>query len=256
MVENKNTRKNAGSPDKPDEPAPGEEAGATPETPVSDETPDQESVEKKLFDAFNSDFFGILEKIGGVVFVITACSTVLFIFLFNTRGAVSDIEDLKHLRSVELLMTLAATSLVIAIIGRSQNPAVLAFGIFLIGALIVPSGDIVRFALLATGSVKEYESFFYQSSSSTDLSGRSTDVANKIITELAQERFINTPQPEQRKIAIEIIEDEIRKEREITLLEQVRSCGALLTLEQVANDVNRWVYKYGKMRNSSTMSFF
>lgn len=187
-----------------------------------------------------------LEYVGLFVFAMTAAAMILFIVGFNLFASDEGAASYRHLRSAELLLTLAATGLVVAIVGRAQNPFVLAFGIFLIGALIVPSRDIVRFALIAFGSDKDYESFFQSATSGTDLAGRSTDVASKILTELSQAGFMATLDPAPRKQAIRIVAAEVRKEREITLLEQVGARGALDTLQATASDIEGWVYKYGK----------
>lgn len=186
-----------------------------------------------------------LEHVGLIVFAITAIATILFIAGFNFFSSDAEMGSYRHLRSAELMLTLAATSLVVAMIGRAQNPFVLTFGILLIGALIVPSGDLVKFALIASGSDKTYGSFSQSAGSGTDLAGRSTDVANKILTELDLNDFLLPLVVERRKVAIIIVEDEVRKEREITLLEQVRARGALDALKAMDNDVEGWVYKYG-----------
>jgi hypothetical protein len=187
-----------------------------------------------------------LEKVGLLVFAITAFSTVLFVVGLNLFSTDADVGAYRQLRSAEILLTLAATGLIVAVIGRAQSPFVLAFGVFLIGALIVPSRDIVKFALIASGSDRSYETFFRSGGSGADLAGRSTDVANKILTELSQARFMEPLSPEDRKRAVQIVESEVRKEREITLLEQVRGRGAMEALKAAADDVERWVYKYGE----------
>jgi magnesium-transporting ATPase (P-type) len=91
-----------------------------------------------------------MQLIGLFGFIIFSIITAVFLFFVFTRTV--DEVNFSALRSAELLITLSAVSLIIALIGRSQNAFVLSFGIFLIGALIVPSSDLVKFALIASGS--------------------------------------------------------------------------------------------------------
>ncbi len=189
-----------------------------------------------------------LEQMGMGVFAVTAVGTLIFVFWFNLSSEFQPLVTLRQIRSTELMLTLVATSLVIAIIGRAQSPFVLAFGIFLIGALIVPSSDIVRFALVASGSGRDL-SFLEEvsSGSGADLSGRSTDVASKIITELERFGFVqNVSDVDRRKLATNIVAEEIRDERVLTLFEQVRVRGALETLG-ATNDgdlLDEWILRY------------
>jgi hypothetical protein len=201
---------------------------------------------KGRFEQLKEAFAKDLEYVGLFVFAVTAVAMILFVIAFNFIPPSESKVSYRHLRSAELLLTLAATGLVVAIVGRATNAFVLAFGIFLIGALIVPSKDIVRFALIASGSDRDYGSLFQSARSGTDLAGRSTDVANKIITELGQNGFMDTPNPVDRKNAIRIVQEEVRKEREITLLDQVSARGALDTISAAATDIESWVYKYGR----------
>ena len=184
-----------------------------------------------------------LEYSGILVFVFTSISVIIFTILFNFRST-QDGNDFLALRSSELMIALAASGLVVAIVGRANNPFVLAFGVFLIGALIVPSNDLVRFALIASGSEKRYQDFLEATSAGADLAGRSSDVASKILTELETNGLISLETTENRKRAITIIEREIRNEREITLLEQVKAFGAFDALKAISDNVDEWIYKY------------
>ena len=184
---------------------------------------------------------------GLFVFVITAVAMILFIIGFNSFSLKENESFYRYLRSAELLLTLAATGLIVAIIGRAQKPFVLAIGIFLIGALIVPSKDIVRFALIASGSDRNYESFFQSATPGIEISGRNTDVANNIINELNQADLMESLQPGNRKSAIRIIVSAIKQEREITLVEKVGARGALVILNAMASNIQALVYKYGKI---------
>ncbi len=231
------------------EPGQGENANG-PEKEGAEPPPDKKGENKlqQLKELFSKD----LEYVGLFVFSITAVAMILFVAGFNFFPLEGK-SPYSHFRSAELLLTLAATGLVVAIIGRANNPFVLTFGIFLIGALIVPSKDIVRFALIASGSDRTYESIIQSARSGTDVEGRSTDVANKILTELDRFGFLNLAEnlppagrAARRKEAINIVEGEVRKEREITLLEQVRARGALETLNATGADIKGWVYKYGR----------
>ncbi|GAB5467370.1 MAG: hypothetical protein Kilf2KO_04000 [Rhodospirillales bacterium] len=188
--------------------------------------------------------FSDLERGGIFVFCIASFALITFLVLASFVHEDSQFQPYRYLRASEILLTLAATSLVVAIIGRAENPFVLVFGILLIGALIVPSGDIVRFALIASGSDSAHENSTV-TRSGTDLGGRSTDVASKILAELSRIDSMQTLTDAKRKVAIDVISSKVQEEREITLLEQVRARGALQVLEATERDMEQWIYKYG-----------
>ena len=75
-----------------------------------------------------------LETVGLAIFSLTSVATILFVIIFNFVYQ-EPLDLYPSLRSTDILMKLAATGLVVALIGRArQNAFVLAFGVFLIAA--------------------------------------------------------------------------------------------------------------------------
>lgn len=227
-----------------------DESSEVQDTEVSNgfESGASEDARTKFVGELRTFYGGNLEKVGLKVFAITALALITYIVLAGISFAFfpKAVDAYPAFRFAELLLKVAATGLIIALIGRAQNAFVLAFGIILIGALIVPSKDLVQIALIASGSDGEYESMSGSSSGGGDLAGRSTDVASKIILGLEEATLMTLNEAYQRKRALRIITDAIREEQEITLLEQVVSRGALSALQNVDENLQEWVYKYGQ----------
>lgn len=223
----------------------GQPEAEQPETQVPAE-PDANGASRTT--VFRSLLSRDLERTGLLVFLVTACATVIFIFIVHHYSVNPNADIFTSLKLIEKLLTLTAAALVVALIGRAQNPLVLAFGIFLIGALIVPSSDIIRFALIAFGSDKNYEEFITSSKIGRDPLGRSSDAANKIVTELESNGYLlATLEPSMRKRAVNSVISMLVEEREITLLEQVRTRGAFGVLRATSegDEIRRMVYEFG-----------
>lgn len=198
-----------------------------------------------LVGELKSFYGGNLERIGLLVFAITALALIVLIVLTGLSFAFfpNEIDAYPAFRFAELLLKVAATGLVIALVGRAQNAFVLAFGILLIGALIVPSKDLVQMALIASGSNDEYQGSGSQPRGGVDLAGRSSDVASKIVLDLENQGLMPVGQ---LKEALPIITRRLTEEQEITLVEQIVSRGALSALQNVGNNLDQWMYRYGQ----------
>lgn len=173
------------------------------------------------------------DRLGMAVFLISAMGVIVFIFMINIFPLIQgNASDYRLLRSIDSILTISALGLIVVFMSRSTSPFVVAFAIFLIGALIVPAKDIVRFALIASGSQQKLEDFFGSGSVGPDTQGRSSDAASKIVTEVLNfDGYIDGKRPElieaDRILLIKNISRKIYEERVITILERVKSQGAL-----------------------------
>ena len=104
-----------------------------------------------------SQIVGSADRLGMAVFLAVSLGVILFTFMINLPSIWRETSDFRLLRSGEFLLTVAALGVIVAFMSRSANPLFLTFAILLIGALIVPSKDIVRFALIASGSKRNIE---------------------------------------------------------------------------------------------------
>jgi hypothetical protein len=68
------------------------------------------------------------------------------------------------LRIAQIGLTIMAVSVTAGLICRFHSPWSMTFGLIIIGALIVPTSDIVRFILLITGSDRTYAEFYQRDS--------------------------------------------------------------------------------------------
>lgn len=157
-----------------------------------------------------------------------------------------------NLRSLELYLMTASLGVVVAIMASSRHAFVVSLGIVLIGALIVPSRDMVRFALLFTDSLQKIDELYPERDVGTQLLGRDSDLASNIITALQMDTEIGAPLLEElpvkhRSRAKAIIENEIRKERTVTLAERVTQEGGQGVLIALAmNNFKDYAYQQGK----------
>ncbi len=200
-----------------------------------------------------------LQASGVLVFVFSAFSCLLFLLTSSTFGFM---EDWARLRTVQIFAMVAAVGVVVAIMSGSKNAFVLAFGILLIGALIVPTKDMVALALLASGrdfkSDKEERRF----DDGAEFKGRATDLANKIISELQNAprvpRDLNAApvlgplsSPE-RGQAILAVEKAINDDRRIGNLDRARLAGSIPLLMSFADndrdgspDFQEYYFRFG-----------
>lgn len=207
---------------------------------------DSEGREKNIDNIRNGSLaiksFVGLEIIGLLVFFLSGIAIIFYTLTETQSQTNSDTAFLVYTKDIENLLTLAAISLIVTLIGNARSLATLSFGLFLIGALVVPSKDLVRYALIAFGSEENYESFFSGSSPSADWAGRSTDVAGNILLEMKRRGVVVA---DQDKFIRDLIVKELQKERIISLSELVAFRGALLTLRTLNDDPNGLSFRYG-----------
>jgi len=104
----------------------------------------------------------------GLAFVSSALITLILLAFAGGILLYSDASSAKHdnlsaallVRVSQVALTVMAVSVIVALIVRFRNVWGLTFGLIVIGALIVPANEIVRFLLLITGSEREYRALY------------------------------------------------------------------------------------------------
>lgn len=120
-----------------------------------------ESIRKAVNDlADDSSARTWIELCASVVFVASALLILLLLFLGLFSLFFSPLSAALAVRIAQIGLTVMAVSITTALICRFQSVWSLTFGLVIIGALIVPSNEIVRFILLLTGSDRTYTDFY------------------------------------------------------------------------------------------------
>ena len=187
--------------------------------------------------------------VGMTVFLVTSFGALLFLFLANISEFSGTSNDYRLFRSLEIVLTLSALGIVVLFLSRQPSPLVATFSIFVVGALIIPSKDIVRLALIVTGSEKNIEDFFGTGIVGPDLQGRADDAAAKIVSEVLNfngyrdETRPNIAEAERRRL-VKNISNRIYEERVLTILERVKSRGSFELLVASESDFQDFMYKH------------
>jgi hypothetical protein len=198
-----------------------------------------------------------------IVFVLATALGLISLTVMSVSGGIGSAMESTaayglswhNLRALELYLMTASLGIIVAIMTSSRNVFVVSTGLLLIGALIVPSRDMVRFALLFTESAQKIEDLFPERDVGTQLLGRDTDLANNIISAL---QLATPDQPplidpslsaKDRDRGTTLIVSEIREERAKTLAERVTQeggQGALFALGRGTNDFKEYAYQQGR----------
>ena len=184
----------------------------------------------------------IINKLGMNVFIIASLSVILYTFLTLFIESRFD-------KSVDTLLTVAALGLIVVIASRAANPYVFIFSAFIVGALIIPSKDIFRFYLIASGSGKKIEDFYDSNSTGPNIQGRLSQAAEWIVTEVEDSIMSEPIDRSKRSKLIKDIEEKLLRERDVTISERVRSQGAVELLKAISNQLSDgfgdFLYKHG-----------
>jgi hypothetical protein len=184
---------------------------------------------------------------GMSIFSISCITLLVLVIVINLPGIGAGFADYKVLRSFELILTVAGLGIIISFLGRESSAVAVIFGFLVIAALIVPTRDIVRFALLATGSEKRLNDYYETSSVGANLSGRVPDVAAAIIREVDKELALTNLgfSPAQQERLRKVAQDIIRDDRVLTLVEKVKARGVFELLKSVdANEAQQFLYRF------------
>lgn len=200
----------------------------------------------------------LLQICGMIVFVVAGLTACVHLMVVDYDAAAWE-----RFRTLELFAMIGAIGVVVAIVSGSANAFVLTFGIAIIGALIVPTKDMVALALLVTNSDRSANDFITRESDGVEFRGRDTDLANKIIENLQSASLATgTPfgsgsvqtagflpvnlDPSSRKTAEQVIVSAIQQERVKTALERVRFRGATNMLLALRNEeFESYLYRFG-----------
>lgn len=216
----------------------------------------------------DSDAAHLLQISGMLVFVLAAVLGLFFLF----SSPLFLIPDWVRMRTVELFAMLAALGVIVAVVSQTKNGFVIVFGVLLIGALIVPTIDMVSFARLAMGRDAELEQSVGSANDGAEIRGRDTDLANNILAKLEglevirENNAVDVPGTRRQTLIPDVpkgarsnsvreIELALREERMKTNLERLRYRGALNLLLAMAppdeengskDEFQTYVYRFGK----------
>jgi hypothetical protein len=255
---------------------------------MADGNVDPAKVEKNshgsgLFEGLTSLFPYPMRWVGSAVFLLACVASIIYLVSsvgeYNGAGrvlevktiagelveidrselAVHDDDTVAYLQfeTVEILLRIAAVGLVLAALSGERNGLVVVIGLVLVGALIVPTKDMMRIYLAATDSSKRIEDFYGDSGGGPELRGRDPQLASAIVDILFQSGAISSTKAEDRSVLYWMVEEEIIQERVATLLERSRARGALEILAKIqAGQVAQTSYRYGDdERHLSTLRF-
>ena len=200
---------------------------------------------------FNTENFTQIEKAGAFVFACTSLITVLFASIVGIAFVFMEERDLyPFLHALERLLGLLTIGVVVAFVGRAKHWSVFFVGLLLVGAILLPVSDVVRYFLIWTGREQSYELLFGQVKSGTDVTGRSSDLAGKIIQTLEEREAIRNARPEDRKRFVRYVVEDIDNDKIITLRELITARGAFPTLELMSEPESRniAILKFGDER--------
>lgn len=206
----------------------------------SDAEPPQEPPRGWLGLSFSNDPAGLL------IFKLACISILVLILIVNFPFFGPAFDDYKVLRSFELLLSVAGLGLIVSFLAGTHNIAGLIFGFLVVAALIVPTRDLIRFALIATGSERSVESYYGSSSVATNISGRVSDIAKSVtlvVEDALLQEGIRIP-VSVREDLITRIQTEIQNDRILSLIERVKARGVFELLSAIeAGNRDDFVYR-------------
>jgi hypothetical protein len=190
-----------------------------------------------------------IETASLLILFVAAIGILLIIIFYPMFGAPS----FETKSAVELLLALAGTVIILALLSRSASAIILVIGFLIIGALVVPTNDLIRFALIATGSEESYRDIVFapaRFSGRKSQLDRSEDMARKIYQDLRQDGIVCDLPHTPPNAVISEIQEILRREEELQAFENVLQRGSLellLALADSEDDANdRIVYLYGQ----------
>lgn len=210
--------------------------------PGSYENEEKTSLTSKLRKALS---FGELSLEQATLRVFVLSSICLMVALTLFLPLVPLVGGISFLRPIEVLLKLVGVSLVVALIARTSiNAFSTVFAFVLIGALIVPTPDLIRLVLIATNSERTYEDLYVErEAGETFVRGNST-LAAQIITELSGTGIL-TIDPWDRKNAEDFLSNFLAEQQRGELRALVERRGALPFLEAIIQGSQaEWGYRY------------
>ena len=111
-----------------------------------------------------------IEVLSAYVFAVSAFATLGILLVgalilafspgLGTDVLKANLSAALAVRIAQLALTITAVAVITSLIARFYSLWGITFGLVVIGALIVPANEIVRFVLLITGSERAYEDFY------------------------------------------------------------------------------------------------
>ncbi|MEO0358954.1 MAG: hypothetical protein AAF386_11815, partial [Pseudomonadota bacterium] len=179
--------------------------------------------------------------------------------LTHTNGAGSGTNEFSYFQfeTVSIFLRIGAVGLVLAALSGEKNGLVVVIGLLLVGALIVPTKDMMRMYLAATNSNRNIQEFYGDNGGGPELRGRDPQLAATIVDVLHQAGALGDEDSVMRADLYWLVEEEIVQERVTTLLERTRARGALEVLEKIqSNQILEISHRYGEdERHVSTLRF-
>lgn len=217
----------------------------------SGKTPDPFNDKRKLGFHLAVEQLQKIETASLLVLFTATLGIVLVLILYPLFWYFFQVESYQARRAVELLLTLAGAATILALLSKDPHPIILVVGFLIIGALIVPTNDLIRFYILARGSSDEDYRLLNSSPSSAFRESkldRAEDIATRIYQSLRAGNQVCVLPGRTEAQAIEEIAAILRNQQEIQVYETVRQRGALeLLLTLVENsDSDKLVYLYGR----------
>ncbi|NVO29291.1 hypothetical protein HJ526_17865 [Donghicola sp. C2-DW-16] len=172
---------------------------------------------------------------GILIFLVAGLLSLVF---FTITGITdTPLPDWARIKSMEVFSMVASVGVVVAIVAKADHAFVKVFGILLIGALIVPTKDMVALAQLASGQKARMEMEEHRYNDGAEFEARISDLSNKIVTKLQESsskpgddnaaRILNNIDPVVRAQAVLAVADAISTDRKVTHLERARLGGYL-----------------------------
>ncbi len=241
---------------------------------------EKDSLGSALFQGLTSLFPYPMRWVGSFVFLCATLSAVFFLLVpasqfgigimdgssVSSQSPFGPAEKYFQFETISILLRIAAVALVLAALSGERNALVLVIGLLLVGALIVPTKDMMRFYLAATNSDRKINDFFSDAGSAPELRGRDPQLAASIIDSLDQAGALDLARYSKPDLYW-IVEEDIAQERITTLLERTRAHNALEILRHIqANRVIQIGYRFAEedqfastlrfLRNASLISYY
>jgi hypothetical protein len=192
----------------------------------------------------------VLESIAAASMLVFVLSSLAIIFVLVVYTPTT-VPNLEVLRATQLLLTLAATAVILALLTKDMNAFTVVFGFLVIAALIIPTRDIIRFALIASGSEQRYSDFFPDSKDTKGQLDRTAETAAAVYVSLQDLRgtvltdSLGGDLPARQQV-VASINSVLQRARYAESFGRIAQQGAADTLKAIARDkIDEWVYRFG-----------
>lgn len=215
----------------------------TPSPPAQADPLTQNSV-ARVFDLGS----GIWANVGLIVFLSAAVGAIIIVIFLAFLGDGSA-TDYRVFRGLEIVLSVAALGLIATLMGRTANVFALVVGFLVISALVIPTRDLVRITLIASGSDKSLDHYYGSAGVASNLTGRVADTSRNVIDVIDDALHfsnVSLPREEMARLQNEI-ESVLQQDRIVTLLERIKARGILELLEAIESDnTEAFLYRHSQ----------